>query len=113
MDAQKVDMYLMAHSKYFEGHNIAMLRDAMINADDSKMIMVQSVSLKDPTMAIILSLIVGNLGIDRFIVGDIGMGIAKLLTCGGLGIWYIVDWFLIMNRAKEVNYNNVITAITY
>jgi len=39
-------------------------------------------------------------------LGDTGLGIAKLLTCGGLGIWTLVDFFLIMGRAREVNFNN-------
>lgn len=45
----------------------------------------------------------GGLGIDRFLVGDILAGILKLLTFGGLGIWVIVDCFLIGNRTREVN----------
>jgi hypothetical protein len=36
-------------------------------------------------------------------IGDTGLGIGKLLTCGGFGIWAIVDWFLIMGRTREVN----------
>lgn len=39
----------------------------------------------------ILSLLLGNLGVDRFYLGKIGTGIAKLLTAGGFGIWSIVD----------------------
>ena len=36
-------------------------------------------------------------------IGDTGLGIGKLLTCGGLGIWGIVDWFLIMGATREKN----------
>ncbi|MFW0776012.1 TM2 domain-containing protein [Paenarthrobacter nitroguajacolicus] len=39
----------------------------------------------------ILSLLLGGLGVDRFYLGKIGTGIAKLLTAGGFGIWSIVD----------------------
>jgi len=45
----------------------------------------------------------GNFGIDRFLVGDILAGVLKLLTFGGLGIWVIIDCFLIGNRTREVN----------
>jgi TM2 domain-containing membrane protein YozV len=45
----------------------------------------------------------GWLGVDRFIVGDILAGVLKLLTLGGLGLWQIIDCFLIGNRTREVN----------
>ena len=49
----------------------------------------------------------GFLGIDRFLVGDILAGILKLLTMGGLGLWVIIDCFLIGNRTREVNMNKI------
>lgn len=52
------------------------------------------VSGKDWLVALLLSVFVGWLGIDRFYVGHVGIGILKLLTCGGLGIWAIVDIIL-------------------
>ena len=58
---------------------------------------------KDPTTSLIISLFGGQLGIDRFYVGDTGLGIAKLLTCGGFYVWTIVDWFLIMGVTREKN----------
>jgi TM2 domain-containing membrane protein YozV len=107
MDAQKVDMFLMTNGKYFESYLIPQIRDRLLTIDDSKFIYLQTANLKDPTTALIVSLLGGGLGIDRFFIGDTGLGIAKLLTCGGIGIWTIVDWFLIMGRAREVNYEKI------
>jgi TM2 domain-containing membrane protein YozV len=56
---------------------------------------------------LIVSIIGGHFGIDRFLLGEVGLGVAKLLTCGGLGIWTIVDWFLIMGRTRELNMQRI------
>ncbi len=47
--------------------------------------------MKDKTTALILSVLTGGLGIDRFYLGYTGMGILKLLTGGCFGILYIID----------------------
>ena len=107
MDSNKVDMFLMVNGKFFEAHQIPFLRDRLLQMDDSKFVQLQSIALKDPTTSLIVSLIGGHFGIDRFIIGETGLGIAKLLTCGGLGIWTIVDWFLIMGRTREINMENL------
>jgi TM2 domain-containing membrane protein YozV len=103
MDAQKVDMFIMANGKFFESHQVPQIREQLINMDDSKWAQIQTLQFKDPTTSLIVSLLAGSLGIDRFMIGDTGMGIGKLLTCGGLGIWAIVDWFMIMGATREKN----------
>jgi TM2 domain-containing membrane protein YozV len=100
-------MYLMSNTKNFEGFQIMALRDMLLQAEDSRFISLQSADLKDPTTMLIVSLVAGSLGIDRFLIGDTGLGLAKLLTCGGFGIWAIVDWFLIMGRTREKNMEKV------
>jgi TM2 domain-containing membrane protein YozV len=53
-------------------------------------------STKNYMVAIILSFFFSSLGVDRFYLGYVGIGLAKLLTLGGLGIWALIDFFLIV-----------------
>jgi TM2 domain-containing membrane protein YozV len=103
MEAQKVDMFMMSSTKFFEGQELNSIREQLLKIDDSKWPAVQSLQLKDPTTSLIISILGGSLGIDRFMIGDTGLGIGKLLTCGGLGIWGIVDWFLIQGATRKKN----------
>lgn len=93
----------MTNAKYFEPSAIPIIRQKLENASYSEIITLQSVELKDPTTMILISIFIGGLGIDRFMLGDIGMGILKLLTIGCCGILTIIDWFTISKKAKEKN----------
>ena len=49
-------------------------------------------------LTLIMSVVFGSLGVDRFIMGHIGLGILKLITFGGCGIWWLVDIILIATK---------------
>lgn len=111
MDSQKLDMFIMTNQKYFPAEKIMYLKDKLSTMDDEKFSLISTVELKDPTTILLVSIFLGTLGIDRFMIGDIGMGILKLLTAGVCGILTIVDWFIISNKTKELNFNKIITII--
>lgn len=59
---------------------------------------------KDWLTALLISFFLGGLGIDRFYLGHTGLGVVKLLTLGGCGIWALIDFILIaLNNIKDAD----------
>ena len=111
MDSQKVDMFVMTNQKYLPAEKIVFLKQKLADADDNKFALASSVEFKDPTTILLVSLFLGSLGIDRFMLGETGLGILKLLTGGLCGILTIVDWFSVQKKAKEINFNNLMLTL--
>ena len=107
MDTNRVDMYMMTNSKFFPVEQISYLRDRLLAMDDSKFMMLTATELKDPMTMLLISIFLGSLGIDRFMLGDTGMGVLKLLTAGCCGILTIIDWFSVQKRTQELNFKNI------
>jgi len=111
MEQQKLDMFMMTNQKYFPAEKIMFLKEKLASLDDSKFALVSTIELKDPTTNLLISLFLGSIGVDRFMLGETGMGILKLLTFGCCGILTIIDWFSIQKKTKELNFNKFMTMI--
>ena len=111
VDKQKVDMFIMSNQKYFPAEKIMYLKDKLYSLDESKFSLLSTIELKDPTTYLLISLFAGSLGVDRFMMGDTGMGVLKLLTGGCCGILTIIDWFTVQNKAKEFNFNRIMMSL--
>lgn len=103
--------FILENQNKFNTVDLMIIKKALDKMSDQDLIMLNGVNFKDPTVALILSALVGGWGVDRFYIGDIGLGVLKLVTGGGLGVWWIVDLFVITGKTKENNINNFHEAI--
>lgn len=95
--------FMTANQKRFHTADMLRIRENLAKMSDKDLLVLNGTDFKDPTLSLILSVIVGGLGVDRFYIGDVGLGVAKLLTGGGFGIWWIIDMFFIQNKTKDNN----------
>lgn len=58
---------------------------------------------KSKIVAGILQLALGTLGVGRFYIGHIGLGLAQLFTCGGLGIWALIDGIVLLTNSHQTD----------
>ena len=111
MEQSKVDMYLTTNQKYFPVDKLPLIKEKLMSLNDEKYMVVMGIELKDPTTMLLISVFLGTLGVDRFMMGDIGMGILKLLTGGLCGILTVIDWVTIMKKVRDRNYQQLMMAL--
>ena len=98
--------YIIANSKYYEAGSIPYMKSELLKMTVAQFQSLQMSERKDPMILLLVSILVGSFGIDRFLLGQVGLGVVKLITCGGFGIWTIVDWVIIMGETKKWNFES-------
>ena len=93
MTQEQVNLFLAVRGKYFEPEHLPYIREQLLATDESKVQALNYLEFQDPTLLLIVS-----------ILGDTTMGVLKLITGGGCGIWAIVDLFLIMGLTRKKNF---------
>jgi TM2 domain-containing membrane protein YozV len=120
MEAEKIDRFLMANEHKFPDYEIPI--NQLLNLTPEKETILENTHFKSPGQLLLISILFGFLGLDRFLIRDWGKGIAKFAVGGGLTIWFIInlytgitgfisglgclfiiDWFLIMKATKRKN----------
>lgn len=111
MEQNKIDMFIMQNSKNFNAYQLQALKGALEKLDDSKFLYIGSLQFKDPTTMLVISILLGTLGIDRMMLGEAGLGVLKLLTCGGCYVWWIIDIIGIQEKTRQYNFDMVKNAL--
>ncbi len=112
MEQTKVQQLLMQYKELIPGDKLNYLKGALEKASDDAYNSVLMAKTYNKTTTLLLSIFLGGLGVDRFYIGDTGIGVAKLLL-GWLtfGIWPLVDIFCTYKKAQEKTFNNIISAL--
>lgn len=110
MTREQVDQLINANVTKLAPELIETIRERLLNADEGAAQAAFS-GLKGSGMMTLIAWLGGCFGIDRFMLGQTGLGIAKLCTCGGCGIWGIIDIFTAGGRTRTYNANKVLEQI--
>lgn len=98
-----ISTFIAENQKRFYPADLIMLKDDLMTMSDTKLFTLATTNFKDPTISLVLSVLLGELGADRFYIGNPGLGVLKLITGGGFGIWWIIDMCIIMDKTKKAN----------
>lgn len=112
MTKEKANFLLMQYKDKIPSERVLALRSTLEKAPEESYDYLNAISFKSSTTTLILAIFLGGLGVDRFYVGDIGLGVCKLLFGAmTLGIWPLIDIFFSYKKAKEINYNRIMAAV--
>lgn len=101
MSPELVQSFLVRYSDCFDTMAIIDVQNKLNELDDSKFGVVMSMNLQKPTIILLIAIL---LGWERFFLDDISAGVLKVLTCQGLGIWWLIDIFTAQRRTYQYNY---------
>lgn len=115
--ADEVDRYLNKYRNYFSEEQIFILKRQLLKLKKEDFLKVTKLDLKSPTGTLVVSMLLGYTGLDRFLLGDIPLGILKFVMFLSLrsghweGLVAAFDTAFIKDRTKEKNFNEVMNAI--
>ncbi len=110
MTKEQAEQLIQINADKIAPEFIETIRERLLNADEGTATAAFA-NLKGTTMMFLIAWVGGCLGIDRFMLGDTGLGVAKLLTCGGCYIWWLIDLFTAGKRTREYNANKILEMI--
>ena len=107
MKEQEVNMWIMSNKEFLPEDKLPHIRAKLLEMGEDKWANISMLEFKSPMTLLMVSIFLGSLGVDRFMLGMTGAGIGKLLTLGGCGIWWLIDLFNISKMTKEYNWKKL------
>ena len=108
MKQEQIQAFMLQNGECFDSIQVPEIQKLLEAVPDEKASLVLGASFQKPTVILIIAIL---LGWERFFLDDIGLGVAKVLTGYGCGIWWLVDIFSAKKRAWAYNYKKLQEAL--
>lgn len=104
MTQDRIDKFFQENGNKFYQADLPQIKLLLENVSDLRFNELMNAPFKSPMTMTIMAWLLGAWGIDRFLLGQLGPGVMKLLTFGGCGLWTVFDIFTAMDRTRKYNY---------
>lgn len=110
MEKSKVSMFLGMNAENFTQEDLMVVKQRLEELDDEKFYLIQGSDFQKPSTILLIAIF---LGWERFWLDDVGLGIIKIITCYGCGIWWLIDIISAKDRAKKYNFNKFNRSLSF
>ncbi|MDR0789188.1 MAG: TM2 domain-containing protein [Bacteroidales bacterium] len=110
MDSEKINLWLAMNAENFNPHDLMQVKEKLEKLPDDKFFILQGTTFEKPTIILIIAIF---LGWERFWLDDIGLGVLKIITCYGCGIWWLVDVCTARERTRKYNFNKFLQLLSF
>ena len=110
MEKSKIDLFLLMNADNFLPQDLLSIKDRLESIPDDKAFIVQTISLQKPDFILIIAIV---LGWERFWLNDVVLGVIKVITCYGCGLWWLIDIFTAKSRARTYNFKKFIQVTSF
>lgn len=103
MTEQQIGQFMAVNGDKFNQADLPQIKAYLENVSEARVDELLAAPFKSPMIMTLIAWLGGSLGIDRFMLSQTGLGVAKLITLGGCGWWTIIDIFTAMGRTRKYN----------
>ena len=101
MKPELVQSFIIQNGSCFNSYQLPQIQKTLEELDDSKAAIVMGRGYHSTTLMLVIAIV---LGWERFFLDDVVLGIVKVLTCYGFGIWWLIDLFSVTRRTQDYNF---------
>ena len=108
-----VDRFLVLNQNELPDDKIPMIRQNTLRCSLNQLADIQSLTCRRVENMQFISFMLGWSGVDRMLLGEIGIGLLKLCTFGCFGLLMVYDWLAMPRKTRYYNYIEVMSVMDY